>query len=137
MYSRVIQKIEQRFSSELFNWLYLHSWINIWEYLWIIKRPDKSTTPTQSFSTHTLPNRRYDIVGDYIQYLWFLTQFQPQDHGLKIYGIINHFWSVRMDLSFWVTTWIGRDKRTDTILSILTFFLFVHEGDPYTILLQS
>ena len=50
----LFKKLNKRFSSELLYWLYLHSRINIWEYLWIIKRPDKSTSPpTQPFSNLT------------------------------------------------------------------------------------
>ena len=39
----LFKKMNKRFSSELLYWIYLHSRINIWEYLWIIKRPNKST----------------------------------------------------------------------------------------------
>ena len=85
----LFKKLNKRFSSELLYWLYLHSRINIWEYLWIIKRPDKSTSPpTQSFS----------ILSDEIQFGFNKTHKNPFNlwnamarHCIQIFMVLNRF----------------------------------------------
>ena len=102
----LFKKLNKRFSSELLYWLYLHSRINIWEYLWIIKRPDKSTSPpTQPFSNLTT-FRLYQLHSRSIKthektlalwnitvykHLWFWTDFDLGTISLKSFKI-NPLW---------------------------------------------